>query len=55
MNYRFYARKDKTPQNKPIPGRESEMIRGRSGGYMFEADIWQTLRRCLLIGTAQST
>ena len=56
MNYRFFAnKKDKTPQNKPIPGRESEMIKGRSGGYMFEAGIWQTLRRCLLIGTAQST
>ena len=55
MNYRFFTRKDKTPQNKAIPGRESEMIQGRSGGYMFEAGIWQTLRRCLLIGTAQST
>ena len=56
MNYRFFAhKKDQTPQNKPIPERESAMIQGRSGGYMFEAGIWQTLRRCLLIGTAQST
>ena len=56
MNYRFFTnKKDKTPQNQPIPGREAEMIKGRSGGYMFEAGIWQTLRRCLLIGTAQST
>jgi 60 kDa SS-A/Ro ribonucleoprotein len=55
MIYRFFTKKDKTPQNQAIPGRESEMIQGRSGGYMFEAGIWQTLRRCLLIGTAQST
>ena len=55
MNYRFFTNKNKTPQNQPIPGREAEMIRGRSGGYMFEAGIWQTLRRCLLIGTASST
>ena len=55
MNYRFFTNKNQTPQNQPIRGRESEMIRGRSGGYMFEAGIWQTLRRCLLIGTAQST
>ncbi len=54
MNYRFFTNKEKTPQNQPIPGR-SDMIQGRSGGYMFEAGIWQTLRRCLLIGTAQST
>ena len=55
MNYRFFTNKNKTPQNRAIPGREAEMIPGRSGGYMFKADIWQTLRRCLLIGTAQST
>ncbi len=55
MNYRFFTNKNQTPQNKAIPGREAEMIRGRSGGYMFEAGIWQTLRRCLLIGTANST
>jgi 60 kDa SS-A/Ro ribonucleoprotein len=56
MNYRFFTNKQKnTPQNQPIPGREGEMIQGRSGGYMFDAGIWQMLRRCLLIGTAQST
>ena len=55
MNYRFFTNKNQTPQNQAIPGREAEMIPGRSGGYMFEADLWQILRRCLLIGTAQST
>lgn len=56
MNYRFFTNKQKnTPQCQPIPGREAEMIQGRSGGWMFDAGIWQMLRRCLLIGTAQST
>ncbi len=54
MNYKFYTRKG-TPQTQPIPGREAEMIQGRSKGWMFDAGIWKMLRRCLLIGTAQST
>ncbi len=53
MNYKFYL-KQNTPQTQPIPGREKEMIQGRSGGYMFDAGIWQSLRRCLIIGTAKS-
>lgn len=56
MNYKFFTnKKTNTPQNKPIPGREAEMMQGRSGGFMFDAGIWQMLRRCLLVGTAQST
>ncbi len=56
MNYKFFTQKQKgTPQNQPLPGREAEMIQGRSGGFMFDAGIWNMLRRCLLIGTAQST
>ena len=58
MNYKFFTQNNQnknTPQNQPIPGREAEMIQGRSGGYMFDAGIWQMLRRCLLIGTAKST
>jgi 60 kDa SS-A/Ro ribonucleoprotein len=56
MNYKFFTSKNKgTPQTQPIPGRESEMIRERSGGFMFDAGAWNMLRRCLLIGTAQST
>jgi 60 kDa SS-A/Ro ribonucleoprotein len=54
MNYNFFTNKS-TPQSQPIPGRESEMIQGRSGGWMFDAGIWKMLRRCLLIGTAQGT
>ena len=56
MNYKFFTQKPTgTPQTQPIPGREAEMIQGRSGGFMFDAGIWQMLRRCLLIGTAKST
>ncbi|MEM8780864.1 MAG: TROVE domain-containing protein [Cyanobacteria bacterium P01_G01_bin.49] len=56
MNYQFFSRQQKrTPQTQPIPGREAEMIQGRSGGWMFDAGLWTMLRRCLLIGTAQST
>lgn len=56
MNYKFFTQKNtNTPQTQPIPGREAEMIQGRSGGWMFDAGIWQMLRRCLLIGTAQNT
>ncbi|MBW4559675.1 MAG: TROVE domain-containing protein [Mojavia pulchra JT2-VF2] len=56
MNYNFFTKKKtSTPQTQPIPGREAEMIQGRSGGYMFDAGIWKMLRRCLLIGTAKST
>ncbi|WP_013322102.1 TROVE domain-containing protein [Gloeothece verrucosa] len=56
MNYKFYHKKKTgTPQSQPIPGREKEMIQGRSGGWMFDTGLWNMLRRCLLIGTAQST
>jgi 60 kDa SS-A/Ro ribonucleoprotein len=56
MNYKFYTQTStNTPQSQPIPGRGSEMIQGRSGGYMFNAGIWSMLHRCLLIGTAKST
>jgi 60 kDa SS-A/Ro ribonucleoprotein len=58
MNYNFFTSKQKnknTPQSQPIAGREAEMIQGQSGGYAFDAGIWQMLRRCLIVGTAQST
>ncbi|KAB8316270.1 TROVE domain-containing protein [Tolypothrix campylonemoides VB511288] len=56
MNYKFFTqKKTATPQTQPIPGREAEMMQGRSGGFMFDAGFWKMLRRCLLIGTAKST
>jgi len=53
--YNFGRQNTSTPQNQPLPGREAEMIQGRSGGFAFDAGIWQMLRRCLLVGTAKST
>lgn len=58
MVYQFFfgnKQTQNTPQTQPIPGRESEMIKGKSGGYMFKAGIWRTLRRCLLIGTGNGS
>lgn len=37
MTYKFFLNQN-TPQSQPIPGREAEMIQGRSGGYMFKVD-----------------
>lgn len=55
-NYQFINKnKQYTPQCQPIPGREEEMIQGRAGGFAFDVGIWSMLRRCLLVGTAQST
>jgi 60 kDa SS-A/Ro ribonucleoprotein len=58
MVYQFFfgnKQVQNTPQTQPIPGRESEMIKGKSSGYMFEAGIWRILRRCLLIGTGNGS
>ncbi|MEO0852532.1 MAG: TROVE domain-containing protein, partial [Cyanobacteria bacterium J06648_11] len=55
MTYSFLTRAKRTPQTQPIPGREADMIQGRSGGYVFAIDRWAMLRRCLLIGTATGT
>ena len=55
MSYKFFLNPGNTPQTQPIPGRAAEMIQSHSGAYAFKADLWQILRRCLLIGTAEST
>ena len=55
MTYQFFLNPRCTPQTQPIPGRAAEMTQGKGGGYAFKADLWQSLRRCLLIGTAKST
>ncbi|NEZ63549.1 TROVE domain-containing protein [Leptolyngbyaceae cyanobacterium CCMR0082] len=54
-NYTFFTKANRTPQTQPIPGRQADMIQGRSGGYQFKIDLWQQLRRCLLLGTAQGS
>jgi 60 kDa SS-A/Ro ribonucleoprotein len=58
MVYQFFfgnKQNQTTPQSQPIPGREAEMVKGKSSGYMFKVDTWQRLRRCLLIGTANGS
>jgi 60 kDa SS-A/Ro ribonucleoprotein len=58
MVYQFFfgnKQVQSTPQTQPIPGREAEMVKGKSSGYMFKADTWRRLRRCLLIGTANAS
>ncbi|MEA5466032.1 hypothetical protein VB741_20065 [Leptothoe sp. PORK10 BA2] len=53
--YSFFTRATHTPQTQPIPGHETDMVQGRSGGYQYKINLWQQLRRCLLLGTAQGS
>lgn len=39
------------PQTQPVPGRESEMIKSESGGYVFEVSNWEKLNRFLILGS----
>lgn len=55
MTYSFFTNPKKTPQTEPIPGRQAEMVQGRSGAWLFKAESWQQLRRCLLMGTASGS
>ena len=41
----------KTPQSKPIPGREKEMTRNNAGGFAFKADSWMRMERFLILGS----
>lgn len=45
----------KTPQAAPIPGRESDQVRNRAGGYVFAVDDWTRLDRFLVLGTEGGT
>lgn len=55
-NYRSYAASTKnTPQNKPIPGRESEMVKNNAGGYVFKTSDWSYLDRFLILGSEGNT
>jgi 60 kDa SS-A/Ro ribonucleoprotein len=44
-----------TPQSRPIPGREQDMVMNDAGGYVFETGSWAFLERFLLIGTEGGT
>lgn len=43
----------KTPQSKPAPGKD--MVKGRAGGYVFQADDWDRLDRFLILGSDSNT
>ncbi|GGT98342.1 RNA-binding protein [Actinomadura citrea] len=44
-----------TPQNRPIPGRETEQVRNNAGGYGFAKDLWTRLEDFLILGTTGGT
>jgi 60 kDa SS-A/Ro ribonucleoprotein len=43
----------KTPQSEPIPGKA--MVENAAGGFVFEIDDWDRLRRFLILGTEGGT
>lgn len=45
----------RTPQNRPIPGREAEMVRNNAGGYTFEKNLWERLEDFIILGTNGGT
>ena len=44
-----------TPQSKPIPGKEKDMIKNNAGGYSFKIDKWSMLNRFLILGSESNT
>jgi len=55
MSMKDYLGFQKTPQSRPIPGREKEMVRNDAGGYVFPVDEETKLRRFLILGTDGGT
>ena len=45
----------KTPQSKPIPGREKDMQRNAAGGFAFKTDSFSRLERFLILGAEGGT
>lgn len=45
------AAKGSTAQDKPIPGRETEMAVNNAGGFTFKLDQWGVLDRFLMLGS----
>ena len=54
-DYGQYANSKRTPQNRPIPGREKEMKENNAGGYVFKIGDWERLSRFLIIGSVGGT
>lgn len=52
--YKQHIRNQKAvPQTAPIPGKE--MVRNNAGGYVFQVDQWERLRRFLILGSEGGT
>jgi len=49
------AKKTVTPQSKPIPGREADMVANSAGGFSFALDKWKRLERFLILGSEGGT
>ena len=45
----------RTPQVRPIPGREAEMVPNNAGGYGFVLNDWERLKRFLILGSDKGT
>lgn len=43
-----------TPQDRPIPGREKDMVENSAGGVTFQVDRWSRLLRFLILGSEGS-
>lgn len=43
--------KTTTAQTKPLPGRETEMVKNSAGGFTFQLDMWGYLDRFLILGS----
>ncbi|MGI5201595.1 TROVE domain-containing protein [Spirillospora sp. CA-108201] len=45
----------RTPQTRPLPGREADQVRNAAGGYAFALDLWRRLEDFIVLGTAGGT
>lgn len=52
MNVYVKYLNEKTPQTKPIPGLEKEMVENNAGGFAFKVTPLQQFYRFLILGTA---
>lgn len=52
-NYAQHLNPSTTPQSRPLPGKQ--MQKNAAGGYVFEIDDWQRLKRFLILGSDGGT
>ena len=53
QNYHKLHNRRRTPQTKPVPGRD--MVQNAAGGYGFADDTWEMFERFLILGSAGGT